>query len=220
MDAVEPADRRSGSDESIDALLMCGGKGTRLDTPVEKPLFEIAGEPMVERVRRALVAASRIDEVYAAVSPHTPETGEFLADRCSLVDTPGDGYVADLSVAVERTDRPVLTVVADLPLLDEELLDRVAAAWIEHRSSMAVTVPTALKRQLGVTVESDRSRAPTGLNVVDTGDGERTYTSYDARLAVNVNTLDDAAVAERLLPESKHRGERAPKADEEETNGS
>ncbi|WP_227379006.1 NTP transferase domain-containing protein [Haladaptatus halobius] len=181
---------------------MCGGKGTRLDTPVEKPMFEIDGVPMVERVSTA-VADSRIDGVHAVVSPHTPETRHHLdALSIPIVDAPGDGYVEDLSYALDRVEPPVLTVVSDLPFLDGACLDRVLAA--HDRGSLTVCVPAALKRQLGTSTDmtfehEGRELAPTGINVVDDGDAETTYVTYDARLAINVNRQTDVTVAEAFL---------------------
>lgn len=181
---------------------MCGGEGARLDAAGEKPLFEVAGEPMVERVYRALCDAA-VDEVYAVTSPATPETRSFLAEReVSLVEGTGDGYVADLGAALDTVDPPVVTAVADLPLLASEHVDAAVAA--HDGRNVTVCVPTRLKEALGVSAETTRrhgctERSPTGLNVVAAGDAdERVETSWDARLAVNVNYEDDAAVAEVL----------------------
>ena len=198
---------------------MCGGPGSRLDAPVEKPLFEVGGRPMVDRVAGALVE-SRIGTTYAVVSPRASATREHVRDRLDLptIETPGDGYVPDLGAALDRpaVDRPVLTVAADLPLLAGDVVDAaldVHASLDPTGASMAVCVPAALKRLLGTSVEESTERngrelAPTGLNVVGagvnregTGDEttDRTHVSYDARLAVNVNRPGDAEVAEVFL---------------------
>jgi len=184
---------------------MCGGEGSRLDAAVEKPLVEVAGEPMIERVCRALDGAA-VDEVYAVTSPAAPETRAYLADRgVSLVGGSGEGYVADLGAALEAVDPPVVTAVADLPLLAPEHVD--AAVTAHDGRNVTVCVPTRLKEALGVSAETTRrhggvERSPTGLNVVAAGGAgdadERVETSWDARLAVNVNYADDAAVAEVL----------------------
>jgi adenosylcobinamide-phosphate guanylyltransferase len=175
---------------------MCGGRGTRLDADVEKPLFDVGGRPMVDRVRDAL-AASRVDTTYAVVSPHAPDTRAHVTGDLPVVETPGEGYVADLDAALERVETPVLTVAADLPLLDGDVVDTVLAG---ADGSTSVRVPRALKDALGASRDSEGPWVPTGLNVV--GDDEDTvYRSYDARLAVNVNRRSDAALAERLLGE-------------------
>jgi adenosylcobinamide-phosphate guanylyltransferase len=177
---------------------MCGGRGTRLDRG-EKPLFEIAGEPMVDHVLEAL-AESRIDTVHAVTSPHVPETTAHLGGRVPLIEAPGEGYIEDLGTALETVEEPVLTVVSDLPLLASEVVDRTLDA---HESgSLTVCVPTHLKEALGVSAETTRAHggrecSPTGLNIVG-GDAETVQLSYDARLAVNVNRPEDAKLAEVL----------------------
>ncbi|AEH36859.1 GTP--adenosylcobinamide-phosphateguanylyl transferase [Halopiger xanaduensis] len=189
---------------------MCGGKGTRLESPREKPLHPIGGTPMVDRVVAAL-ADSRVETIYAAVSPNAPETRARLeraaGDREDLtaVETPGEGYVADLMAILERDDisTPVLTVAADLPLLEAPVVDRVLERHVqgERGRSRTVCVPVALKRRLGVSVDSQlESRphlAPTGVNVVGDADAADSIdVHYDARLAVNVNRLQDARIAD------------------------
>jgi adenosylcobinamide-phosphate guanylyltransferase len=207
----------------MDALVMCGGRGTRLGADREKPLVTVDGEPMVDRVLDAL-PASRADRVVAAVSPHAPETRAHLRERdgVAVVETPGEGYVADLDAALadDRLVRPVLTVAADIPVLDGEIVDRVLTA--HEGESLTVAVPAALKRDLGVSVDTTferdgRELAPAGVNVVgveasedaagdggangggDTGTGKGTLVVDDERLAVNVNRPGDLAVAERLV---------------------
>jgi len=178
---------------------MCGGRGTRLDGDAEKPLFEVAGRPMVDRVRNAL-AESRIDTTYAVVSPHAPQTRDHLDGALPLVETPGDGYVADLGVALEAVETPVLSVAADLPLLEGDAVDAVLDA---ADGSTSVRVPAALKDELGASTDADADSGwvPTGVNVV--GDDEDTvFRTWDARLAVNVNRRRDAELAERLLAET------------------
>jgi len=186
---------------------MCGGRGTRLDVDVEKPLFEIAGRPMVDHVCDAL-AASGVETVYTVVSPHAPATREHVRERpdCTTIETPGEGYVADLGCVLDddRIATPVLTCVADLPLLAPELVDEtLTAARDRDGGSLTVAVPAALKECLGVSSDTTiryegRDVAPVGLNVVGSA-GDAVRLSYDARVAVNVNRTADAAVAERLL---------------------
>jgi len=173
---------------------MCGGRGTRLDSDAEKPLFEVAGRSMVDRVRDAL-ADSRVDTVHAVVSPHAPGTHDHLDGDIPLIETPGEGYVADLGVALDAVETPVLTVAADLPLLDGDAVDAVLDA---AEGSTSVRVPAVLKDALGASTDSDAAWVPTGVNIVG-DDEDAVFRTWDARLAVNVNRRSDAALAERLL---------------------
>ena len=213
---------------------MCGGRGTRLGDG-EKPLATVAGRSMVDRALDAL-AASRVETAYAAVSPHTPRTRERLLRRRNgheaasgesvelvVVDTPGDGYVADLQAAIaEGPTAPTLTLAADLPLLDggavDAVLDAHAAAGAD---ALSVRVPAARKRELGASAdaatrydeaeggeaddavrEAAVERVPAGINVVGAPDGasdEAVRATGDARHAVNVNRPGDRRLAERIL---------------------
>lgn len=178
---------------------MCGGRGTRLDASVEKPLFPIDGRPMVDRIREAL-HASDIETTHAVVSPQAPDTGAHVGDL-PTIETPGDGYVEDLDQALDHVDPPVLTVAADLPLLTGTAVNDVLEAY--DGGALTVCVPAALKRALHVNLDEplpgeEKSLAPTGVNVVADGD-ETTYVTHDYRFAVNVNRVADARVAEGLV---------------------
>ncbi|MGQ3328523.1 NTP transferase domain-containing protein [Halorubrum sp. FL23] len=201
---------------------MCGGRGSRLGDETEKPLRAIAGRPMVDRVLDAL-AESRIAATHAVVSPHATRTRAHLAERATdspsppVVDAPGNGYVADLQYAMDAVDAggdPLLTVAADLPLLDGAAVNAVIdAARAADGDSLTVCVPAARKRELGVSADATtaidgREVVPAGINVVGTGDreandadgdGGAVHLTDDVRIAVNVNYPSDARTAERLL---------------------
>ncbi|ERG89785.1 MAG: GTP:adenosylcobinamide-phosphate guanylyltransferase [halophilic archaeon J07HX5] len=179
---------------------MCGGQGRRLDAAVEKPLFEVGNQPMIDYVLGAL-ADSALGPVRAVTSPQAPATQAHLNEQgIACVEAPGEGYVADLSYALDDVSTPALTVAADLPLLEPAVIDRVLAAY--DGDSVAVYVPAAVKTALGVSYDrtavcAGRPAVPAGINLV-AGADERPHLSHDVRCAVNVNRQCDAAVAETL----------------------
>ncbi|TKX80994.1 NTP transferase domain-containing protein [Halorubrum sp. SD626R] len=200
---------------------MCGGRGTRLGGETEKPLTPVAGRPMVDRVCDAL-AGSRVETAHAVVSPHASATRAHLIDErpdLPAIDAPGDGYVADLGYAIEEIaggksgTAPLLTVAADLPLLDPEAvngaIDAARAAGDDGPASLTVCVPASRKRELGVSADAatevdGREVVPAGINVVggsseSDSDDSVVHLTEDVRLAVNVNYPSDVQVAERLL---------------------
>lgn len=195
---------------------MCGGKGSRLESSHEKPLYPIAGTAMVDRVLAAL-RESAIETSHAAVSPNAPETRAHLEaiDNVTTIETAGEGYVTDLMSVLDdsRISPPVLTVAADLPLLEAPVVDRILAAHGDGSASRTVCVPVALKQRLGVSIdtrlEAAAHLAPTGVNVVGTTDDPTTMTDvyYDSRLATNVNRLEDARLATGLLRDRDGDGE-------------
>ncbi|WP_372909748.1 NTP transferase domain-containing protein [Salinigranum sp.] len=196
----------------VPALVLCGGQGTRLGGSTEKPLVTVCGDPMLDRVVRAL-RDSRVSSVHAVTSPHAPRTRD-RARRLGLdvVDAPGEGYVSDLRHALDVVGTPALTVAADLPFLASDHVDRALSDATRDAApddadvridSLTVCVPASVKRRLGVSVDTAFEHrgtdvAPTGLNVVGgEGDGTETVSVVDdERLAVNVNRPADREVAE------------------------
>ena len=179
----------------MDALVMCGGAGSRLGFEGEKPLFEIDGRAMIDRVLDAL-AESSIDQRYAVTSPQVPETTAHVDGP--VIEGPGDGYVADLTHALEQVEQPVLTLGADLPLLDGPAIDWVLEAY--ETGSAMVAVPVARKTELGVSIDATSEYqgttvAPTGVNVVGDPKPEDTLMTDDPKFAVNVNRPRDAWIA-------------------------
>lgn len=205
-DHVDEVVRGSGHDDTattptVPALVMCGGKGERLDSEQEKPLYPIAGEPMIDRVLAAL-AESQADPIFGVVSPATPDTRAHLqTTNCTVIDGDGDGFVADLEAALDTVGRPALVVGADLPLLAPANLNRVLAVYGRRGTSVTVGVPAIIKRRLGASLAEETVRegkAPAGINIVTTT-ADTMYTTYDARLAVNVNRTADAELATAVL---------------------
>jgi len=68
----------------IIAVLMAGGKGKRLSSNVEKPLFEFKNKPLIEYVLKNLKNSKYIEKIVVATSPHTSETNYFLAKKSSF----------------------------------------------------------------------------------------------------------------------------------------
>lgn len=204
---------RSSDADPLPAIVLCGGQGRRLGGTVEKPLVEVDGEPMVDRVIQALRTAKAVDRIHLVASPAVPNTLAHLgkradsgkqanskADGLVVYEGAGDGYVADLDAALDRTGTPALTVAADLPLLTATAVE--AAVERASGESLSVCVPVGLKLELGISAETTFDQAglevaPTGVNVVgETSD--QVWVVDDESLAVNVNRPRDLAVAREM----------------------
>lgn len=190
-------------------LMMAGGRGSRM-APFPEKLTLGGHVPVALRVAEALRSCPAVTGTVAAVSPRAPRAMGMLAGRVDVMETPGDGYSADLAYALRRVDGPVLVVPADLPLLDGDALGRVAESY-DPEYWTVVTVSERYAARLGLSpgISVRAGGAPlryTGISVVDAGRPAapaRHVTINDYRLAANMNAPSDWALlgASLHLPE-------------------
>ena len=196
------------------ALVMAGGKGTRMGTTQEKPLVKVCGRPVIEYVLEALKNARKVNSIVVAVSSCTPETAKHM-EKChvKVVETPGKNYVSDLGYAAQSLKLGVfLAIAADLPLVKGEILDSIVDRYERcGKPALTVAVPLETKTRLGMSAEysfkmDEADVVPVGINVIDGhkryGDewlDQEIYLLNQEELAVNINTPQELQIAERLL---------------------
>ena len=203
----------------ITALVMAGGKGTRMKLDQEKPLIAVCGKPVIQYVLQALKDAKEIDRIIVATTNRTPKTTRFMHELgVEVIESPGNDYVSDMGWVVQTLKLGVfLAVAADLPLLQPAMIDAVVARYMCcGKPALTVAVPLEIKSKLGMCVEysfntdDNRQVVPVGINVIDGykryGDewlDQDIYLMNHEALAVNINTVQELALAERLLAEQK-----------------
>ena len=202
----------------ITALVMAGGKGTRMRASEEKPLIKVCGKPVIEYVICALKGAKKIDSIIVATTCCTPKTAKFLTKfPVKIIETPGKDYVSDMGYAVHNLKLGVfLAIAADLPLVTPKALDAIVERY-EHcgKPALTVAVPLETKNKLGISVEysfkmEDKDVVPVVINKIDGhkryGDewlDQDIYLLNLEELAVNINTKQELQLAERLLSKEK-----------------
>jgi adenosylcobinamide-phosphate guanylyltransferase len=200
------------------ALVMAGGKGTRMRIAEEKPLINVCGKPVIEYVLAALKSAKKIDSIIVATTSCTPKTAKLMKHhKVEVVETPGKDYVSDMGYAAQKLGLGVfLAIAADLPLVTAEVVDAIVERYEGcGKPALTVAVPIETKTRLGMCIEysfkaDDREVVPVGINVID---GHKRYgdewLDQDIcllnleELAVNINTVSELQLAERLLSEKK-----------------
>ena len=128
----------------VTALVMAGGKGTRLDLDEEKPLLQLRGKPVIEYVLTALKNSKKVDKIVVAVSHHSPKTAKLMSkSKISTMITPGKEYVFDLGYAVKRLNLEfVLAIAADLPFITGEIIDFIIEIYQKSgKPALSVVVP-------------------------------------------------------------------------------
>ncbi len=196
------------------ALVMAGGKGTRMKLAQEKPLIEVCGKTVIEHVLAALRDAKKIDSIIVATSSCTPKTTKLMRQLgIQVVETPGKDYVSDMGYVVQTLKLGVfLAIAADLPLVRGEMIDAIVERYERcGKPALTVAVPLETKSKLGMCIEysfkaEDKDVVPVGINVIDGhkryGDewlDQDIYLLNHEELAVNINTLPELQLAERLL---------------------
>lgn len=184
----------------------------------EKPLIEVCGKPVIEYVLAALKNAKKIDTIIVATSSCTPKTTQLIKKLgVKFIETPGIDYVSDMGYTVQNLKLGVfLAIAADLPLVKAEMIDAVVERYERcGKPALTVAVPLEIKAKLGMCIEysfkaDDKDVVPVGINVID---GHKRYGDEwldqdilimnNEELAVNINTVQELQLAERLLYSKK-----------------
>ncbi|HIH36540.1 MAG TPA: NTP transferase domain-containing protein [Methanocellales archaeon] len=195
----------------MDALVMAGGHGTRLCRG-EKPLIDLQGRAMISYVLDALLQSEKVDEIFVITSPHTLKTKKYLEGKFPVIETRGVGYVSDLIEAAEilGLKSPFLIVMADLPLLDSKLIDKVICVYSKvNTPALSVYIPLKVCNEIGRRPDIVLNRGgqlivPVGLNILDgrlitEEQDEHLLIMEEPELAVNVNTTYDLKIWERFV---------------------
>lgn len=191
----------------VTALIMAGGKGTRMELEVEKPLVEVNGKPMVQYVIDALKNTDKISNILVATSKNTPETQIFLSKQhINIIETPGDGYVQDLGFIISNfeLDDVLLTITADMPLINSDILNYVLEEYEKSdKPAMSVLVPVHVFEKYGIKPTMVfENLIPSGLNIlrsINKTQDEKVLIIERIELALNINTCEDIKLLKNLL---------------------
>jgi adenosylcobinamide-phosphate guanylyltransferase len=203
----------------VPTLIMAGGKGKRMGLPVEKPLLPFLGKPLIDWVAEAVESATKVSEFYVVTSGNTPETEKHCKTKgWKILHTNAKGYHDDLKQAVHDADLTgaILTIPADVPAVTGKFLDKVISAFeASGKDFLAVFVPIEKRERLGLSISStDEYKgvwyAVSGVNIIngakiqEKGKIETSaIITEEIEVLLNVNTLKDLEVAEKMMREAK-----------------
>jgi adenosylcobinamide-phosphate guanylyltransferase len=201
----------------LNAIIMAGGFGSRLGMG-EKPCVELLGKPLISYVIDVLVRTESIEDIYVAVSPATPNTASFVENEydgtVQVIPTGGGNYVGDMvyAVKVAGITEPLLILMADLPLLTPELLEKVIDEYnVCGKPAMSIFSPIYVCKSLGIRPDTvfnwdGKLIVPSGINILDGSnvDHEQDYVSFvleNIEIALNINTPEDLKKCKDMLLE-------------------
>ena len=203
----------------VPTLIMAGGKGKRMGLPFEKPLLPFLGKPLIDWVAETVESATKVSEFYVVTSGNTPETEKHCKTKgWKILHTDAKGYHDDLKQAVHDADLTgaILTTPADVPAVTGKFLDKVISAFeASGKDFLAVFVPIEKRERLGLSISStDEYKgvwyAVSGVNIIngakiqEQGKVETSaIITEEIEVLLNVNTLKDLEVAEKMMREAK-----------------
>lgn len=120
------------------------------------------------------------------------------------------------AVKVAGINEPLLILMADLPLLNPELLEKVIMEYKEcGKPAMSIFSPIHVCKGLGIRPDTvfnwdGELIVPSGINILDGNnvDHEQEYVSLvldDSEFALNINTPDDLKRCKDMLLERDSR---------------
>ncbi len=203
----------------VPALIMAGGKGTRMGLPVEKPMLPFLGSPLIDWVTKAISEAKNISQFYVVTSANTPETEKHCLEKgWRILHTDAQGYHNDLKQAVSKANLTgsILTMPSDVPAITGQFLDRIVDEFERcGKDFLAVFVPIKSRQDLGLSISStDEYKgvlyAVSGINVINgvkiLGEGKietSAIITEETEVLLNVNTLKDVEIAQKMLGASR-----------------
>ena len=195
----------------IYAIVMAGGRGTRLKVNVEKPLFILHCKPLIKYVLDNISSSKLVEDVVIAVSPHTQETIKYLKSlngNFQILNTSGIDYLNDLSYILTLFESKskkdtLLFINADLPFVSGETIDFILTNYLESsKDSLSAQVPVEIFKKLDLKYSYEfNGVVPSGVNVlrsVNEIQDEDQLILPKIELALNINTLKDSIVAEKF----------------------
>lgn len=195
----------------IYAIVMAGGRGTRLKVDVEKPLFKLHDKPLIKYVLDNISSSKLVEDVVIAVSPHTQETTKYLKSlngNFQILNTSGIDYLNDLSYILTLFESKskkdtLLFINADLPFVSGETIDFILTNYLESsKDSLSAQVPVEIFKKLDLKYSYEFNGAvPSGVNVlrsINEIQDEDQLILPKIELALNINTLKDSIVAEKF----------------------
>lgn len=192
----------------IYAIVMAGGRGTRLKTPVEKPLFKLHNKPLIKYVLDNLNSSKLIEKIIIATSPNTPKTSEYIKNfNHEILDTPGVDYLNDLSFILDYFEKKshediLLFINADLPFIDGVCIDYILESYFEcQKEALSTLIPVTVFKKLNLEYEYEyNGLVPVGVNIlksINKIQDEYQLIIEKEELAFNINTLQDAEIANK-----------------------
>ena len=184
-------------------IIMAGGKGSRMSLDTEKLLLRYK-KPIIMHVVDALKDSNCFEEIFAATSPNSPKTNQFLLDQgIKIIKTSGQGFVKDLNNVLKSINDDVLVTSGDLPFLDGYMVKQIVSKYDENKTWTSFVVTKEFLDSSNITAEfplliDETECYYTGISLINPkkiNSLKQVKENYeildDKRVAFNLNTKKD-----------------------------
>ena len=182
---------------TFDALVLCGGGGTRLGG-VDKGALVLGDRTLLDRAIEAVAAAHRT----IVVGPKTETEGPVT---WTSEDPPGGGPVAAIAAGLEHVTSDVVVILGvDHPFVDGACVLRILEALDDHPGAV-VTDATGRHQflvgayRVAALLEALDGKQPHGMSVRSLLAGMSLVTLPDPRSALDIDTPGDLERAGEAL---------------------
>ena len=185
------------------AIVMAGGKGSRMNLDGEKLLLKYKKQ-IILHVIDALENSKCFSKILAITSSNSPKTEKLLEEnKIKLIHTPGVGYVEDLNLVLKSLNDFVFITSADLPYLDGNIIKDIINQYNSKNIWTTILVTKNFLDSLHLTSSysftfNNQQCCYTGISLVNaknisTLDDviENFIIIDDKRVAFNLNTKED-----------------------------
>jgi len=141
---------------TVRAIVLAGGKGTRMKSSTAKVLHELCGRPMLWYVLQALRAAGVEDILVVTNAELQERIGEFGVTGVLQAEQLGTGHAVRVALAaMPAGSGRVLIAYADMPLVRGEIYSAVLRALDDSSALALVTACVPLPSNFGRIVRRD-----------------------------------------------------------------
>jgi adenosylcobinamide-phosphate guanylyltransferase len=201
------------------AVVMCGGRGSRMALSIEKSLLKVRNKTLIEYVLDALIGCGGFETIIVVPSVNTPTTSTFLYTHeyytsgiIRILESKGENYSLDLSDVLGKIKPGVVFAVsADLPLLNPAVIQSIISRYLPSFPCTTVILETCFVKNFDILPSSilsigSKEYCYSGIVIIDSSKHrsnskleEYFLIMNEKEIAINVNTVLELKIAERLL---------------------
>ena len=197
------------------AIVLAGGTGSRMGSPVPKQFLDFDGSTVIEHSVKAFASHPAIDEVAVVVHPDWMEHAKRMFPAFRILEGGSERYLSTLNAVAAYLDCPDDTNLifhdAARPWVSHEVIDRVVKA-LEKHEAVGVGIPsTDTIWEVRQELSGDRfiSRIPERKQMwrAQTPQAFRLWVIRDAYQRAlqdpSFAATDDCSVVRKYMPEMK-----------------